>query len=72
MGDIYSVNSWIKTEESRKEQKSDLQNSVQLVTFKCTQRFKAEKVLLQREISIREVSAYVTNRSPLTIELLCS
>lgn len=41
------------TEESTKDQKSDLKNFVQFVTFRCTQQLEAGKVLLRRrEISI--------------------
>lgn len=58
-----AFNSWTKMVESRKEQKSDLQNSVQLVTFNCTQRLK-QKMFCSKEISIGEVSAHVTKKFP--------
>lgn len=45
---IYTLKSWIKMEESTKEQNSDLQNFVQFVTVKYIQQFKVGKVLLQR------------------------
>lgn len=42
-----------KTEESTKDQKSDLKNFVQFVTFRGTQQLEVGKVLLRRrEISI--------------------